>query len=65
MIFALVHEQQERANAEDFSRLTENARHAIELRLTAYADALRGAAGFLTAVPNVGGKEWQEFAGNL
>ncbi len=65
MIFALAHEQQERANAEDFSRLTENARHAIELRLTAYADALRGAAGFVTAVPNVGGKEWQEFAGNL
>ena len=65
MIFALVQGQQERANADDFSRLTENARHAIELRLTAYVDALRSAAGFLATMPSVGPREWHEFAGNL
>ena len=60
-IFYLAQESHRRTDAADFGRLVVNAQMVMEQRINAYADALRGAASFVTAAEGPGHDEWTTF----
>ncbi len=61
-LFASLHEDRLKADAQHFDALVTDTTNRIQVRLTTYEDSLRGAAGLFVAANSIGQAEWHAYA---